>query len=97
MGKLIDAEEAYRIGLVNKVVPQAEVMVTANEYAEAICKAAPLAVRAAKEAMLRGSAMTLEEGLRLENSLEASVMATEDFAEGTGAFMEKRKPDYKAK
>jgi enoyl-CoA hydratase/carnithine racemase len=97
MGKLVDAGEAYRIGLVNRVVPQAEVMATAKEYAEAICKAAPLAVRAAKEAMLRGSAMTLEEGLRLENALVASVMATEDFTEGTTAFVEKRKPDYKAK
>jgi E-phenylitaconyl-CoA hydratase len=96
-GKLIDAQEAYRIGLVNKVVPQAEVMAAAREYAEAICKAAPLAVRAAKEAMLRGSAMTIEEGLRLENTLLAGVMATEDFAEGTGAFVEKRKPEYKAK
>jgi enoyl-CoA hydratase/carnithine racemase len=97
MGKLIDAQEAYRIGLVNKVVPQAEVMATAKEWAEAICKAAPLAVRAAKEAMLRGSAMTIEEGLRLENALVASVMATEDFTEGTTAFVEKRKPNYKAK
>jgi enoyl-CoA hydratase/carnithine racemase len=96
-GKLIDAQEAYRIGLVNKVVPQAEVMSTAIEWAEAICKAAPLAVRAAKEAMIRGSAMTLEEGLRLESALEASVMATDDFAEGTGAFVEKKKPSYKAK
>ncbi len=96
-GKLIDAQEAYRIGLVNKVVPQAEVMTTAKEWAEAICKAAPLAVRAAKEAMLRGSAMTIEEGLRLENALVASVMATEDFIEGTTAFVEKRKPNYKAK
>jgi enoyl-CoA hydratase/carnithine racemase len=96
-GKLVDAQEAYRIGLVNKVVPQAEVMATAKEYAGAICKAAPLAVRAAKEAMLRGSAMTLEEGLRLESSLVAYVMGTEDFAEGTGAFVEKRKPNYKAK
>jgi len=97
MGKLIDAQEAYRIGLVNKVVPQAEVMATAKEWAQIICKAGPLAVRAAKEAMIRGSAMTLEEGLRLENSLVASVMSTEDFAEGTGAFVEKRKPNYKAK
>ena len=97
MGKLIDAQEAYRIGLVNKVVPQAEVMTTAKEWAEALCKAAPLAVRAAKEAMLRGSAMTIEEGLRLENALVASVMATEDFTEGTTAFVEKRKPNYKAK
>jgi enoyl-CoA hydratase/carnithine racemase len=96
-GKLIDAQEAYRIGLVNQVVPQAEVLSKAKEWAEAIGKAAPLAVRAAKEAMLRGSAMTIEEGLRLENALVASVMATEDFTEGTTAFMEKRKPNYKAK
>jgi enoyl-CoA hydratase len=96
-GKLVDAQEAYRIGLVNKVVPQAEVMAAAKEYAEAICKAAPLAVRSAKEAMIRGSAMTLEEGLRLESSLVAYVLATEDFAEGTKAFVEKRKPSYKAK
>lgn len=97
MGRLIDAREAYRIGLVNKVVPQKEVMPTAKEWAEAICGLAPLAVRAAKEAMIRGYSMTLEDGLRLENSLQAYVMETEDFTEGTTAFVEKRKPTYKAK
>jgi enoyl-CoA hydratase/carnithine racemase len=96
-GKLIDAQEAYRIGLVNQVVPQADVLSTAKEWAEAICKAAPLAVRSAKEAMLRGCDMTLEDGLRLENALVAYVMGTEDFTEGTTAFVEKRKPNYKAK
>lgn len=97
MGRPIDAEEAYRIGLVNKVVPQDKLMPTAKEWAEVICRAGPLAVRAAKEAMIRGYSMTLEDGLRLENSLEAYVMATEDFTEGTTAFVEKRKPVYKAK
>ena len=97
MGTLIDAEEAYRIGLVNKVVPQDEVMPTAKEWAEAICQAGPLAVRAAKEAMIRGSSMTLDEGLRLENSLVSYLAGTEDFTEGTTAFVEKRKPVYKAK
>jgi enoyl-CoA hydratase/carnithine racemase len=97
MGRPIDAQEAYRIGLVNKVVPQAEVMTTAKEWAGVICQAGPLAVRAAKEAMIRGSNMTLEDGLRLENSLVAYLMGTEDFTEGTTAFVEKRKPVYKAK
>jgi len=97
MGRLIDAQEAYRIGLVNKVVPQAEVMTAAKEWAEVICRAGPLAVRAAKEAMVRGFSMPLEDGLRLENSLIGYLMGTEDFAEGTTAFVEKRKPSYKAK
>ena len=97
MGKQIDAQEAYRIGLVNTVVPPEKVMPTAREWAEAICHAGPLAVRAAKQAMLRGSSLTLEDGLQLENALEAYVMSTEDFTEGTTAFLEKRKPDFKGK
>jgi len=96
-GKPIDADEAYRIGLVNRVVPPEQVMPVAKEWAELICQAGPLAVRAAKEAMVRGSSMTLEEGLRLENSLIARLMGTEDFIEGTAAFREKRRPEYKAK
>lgn len=96
-GKLIDAQEAYRIGLVNTVVPREEVMPTAMAWAETICQAGPLAVRAVKEAMIRGASLPLEEGLRLENSLEAYVTHTEDFTEGIRAFVEKRKPDYKAK
>ena len=97
MGKPIDAQEAYRIGLVNKVVPQDKLMPTAREWAEAICQAGPLAVRAIKEAMIRGYSMTLEDGLRLEYSLTNYVMGTEDFSEGTTAFVEKRKPVFKAK
>ena len=97
MGRPIDAQEAYRIGLVNIVVPPEAVMSTAREWAEVICQAGPLAVRAAKQAMVRGSSMTLEDGLRLENALEAYALSTEDFIEGTTAFVEKRKPDFKAK
>ena len=96
-GRPIDAQEAYRIGLVNAVVPPEAVMPTAREWAEVICQAGPLAVRAAKEAMIRGSSLTLEDGLRLENALEAYVMSTDDYTEGTTAFLKKRKPDYKAK
>ena len=97
MGKLIDAQEAYRIGLVNTIVPPEAVLSTAREWAEAICKVGPLAVRAAKEAMARGSELTMEEGLRLENALFAYTLNTEDYTEGTTAFLEKRKPDFKAK
>lgn len=97
MGTLIDAAEAYRIGLVNKVVPLAELMPTAREWADIICQNAPLAVRAAKEAMIRGTSMTLEEGLQLEAELENYLLGTSDFAEGIAAFQEKRKPNYQAK
>ncbi len=53
-GKIIDAQEAYRIGLINEIVSSSELMSKAKEWAENICRAAPLAVRAAKEAMIRG-------------------------------------------
>ncbi len=99
MGRPIDAQEAYRIGLINKVVPSSELMSTAKEWAEVICQAGPLAVRAAKEAMIRGSSMTLEDGLRLESSLFGYLTGTEDYLEGTAAFTEKprRKPIYKGR
>jgi enoyl-CoA hydratase/carnithine racemase len=96
-GKWIDAQEAYRIGLVNKVVPIKELMPTVNEWAEAICQNAPLAVRAAKEAMIKGTGMSLEDGLRLENSLADYIVKTEDCTEGARAFAEKRPPAFKAK
>ena len=96
-GKPIDAQEAYRIGLVNKVVPQEELMPTAKEWAETLCQVGPLGVRAAKQAMLRGYSMPLDDGLRLEGSLLKYLLETEDCEEGTTAFTEKRKPDFKAK
>ncbi len=94
-GKMIDAQEAYRIGLVNKVVPAEEVMTAAKEMAEAICLNAPLAVRAAKEAMLNGLSMSLDKGLELENRLDAGLMGTKDFDEALKAREERRKPDFK--
>ena len=95
LGRPMNAQEAYRVGLVNKVVPPDQLMPTAREWAEVICQAGPLAVRASKEAMIRGCSMTLEDGLRLEYSLVNYIMGTEDFTEGTTAFVEKRKPAFK--
>ncbi|MBI4332505.1 MAG: enoyl-CoA hydratase/isomerase family protein [Chloroflexi bacterium] len=96
-GAAIDAQEAYRLGLVNKVVPPAQLMPAAQEMAEAICKNGPLAVRAAKEAMIKAKSLSLEEGLRLEWTLFSNLFLTEDFKEGTGAFVEKRKPNFQGK
>lgn len=96
-GKVIDAQEAYRIGLVNKVVPIDQLMSEARKLAETICKAAPLAVRVTKEAMMRGLGMSLEDGLRLEDEFTRYIMSTRDFEEGITAFSEKRKPKYEGK
>jgi enoyl-CoA hydratase/carnithine racemase len=95
MGKRIDAQEALNLNLVSKVVPQKDLMTTAREWATQICECAPLAVRAAKEAMFRGLDMTLAEGLKLESELGRKVTSSKDFAEGRKAFMEKRKPAYR--
>jgi enoyl-CoA hydratase len=96
-GKMIDAAEAYRIGLVNAVVPQEQVLATAKEWANTILQSAPLAVRAAKEAMLRGKEMEIKDGLNLEAELCSYLCGTEDFAEGLVAHEERRKPEYKGK
>jgi enoyl-CoA hydratase/carnithine racemase len=96
-GKSIDAQEAYRIGLINKVVPQNKLATTAKDWAQVMCNAAPLAVRAAKEAMIKGANLPFIEGLELEDALESYLKSTEDFYEGVQAFTEKRKPFYQAR
>jgi len=96
-GQRIDAQEAYRIGLINKVVPLPQLLPAAEEWAQRLCEIPPLAVRAAKEAMVRGVEMSLEEGLRLEAKLEDFLFATEDHREAKEAWLEKRKPVLKGK
>lgn len=97
MGQHMDAQEAYRIGLVNKVVPREQLMPTAIEWANTICEAGPLQVRAVKESMIRGYSMPLQESLQLEQQLANYVRTTEDFMEGARAFVERRKPQWKGK
>lgn len=91
----IDAAEAYRIGLVNKVVPLDDLMPTAQEWAAKICRNGPLGVQATKEAIVRGLNMNLEDGLNLERALFDYILTTEDSTEGTAAFVEKRPPQFK--
>jgi enoyl-CoA hydratase len=91
-GRPLDARRAYDIGLVNEVVPAAEVMSAALRWAEIICRNGPLAVRTAKEIAVR--ALGLEAGFVLEKALGARVMVSEDAKEGPRAFAEKRPPRF---
>lgn len=96
-GDQIDAQEALRIGLVNKVVPQSDLMKTAEAIARKILSKGQLAVRMAIKAVNMTHETNLTDGQALEASLFGLCCGTEDFKEGTKAFMEKRKPVFKNK
>jgi len=93
-GEMIDAHEAYRIGLVNKVVPADQLLAEAEKLLRGILAMAPLAVRLALEAVDQGLEMTLEEGLLLEANHFGLLAATRDMKEGLRAFLEKRAPKF---
>jgi len=96
-GDFIDAQEAYRIGLINKVVPQDRLMETTMALAEKIAKRPPLAVQYAKEVVNRSQEGDVASGYALESSLHALTCTTEDKKEGVQAFLEKRKGTFKGK
>jgi enoyl-CoA hydratase len=96
-GEMISAQEAHRIGLVNEVVPLAELIPRAEAIAQKIIANAPLAVQYCMEAVNRGMEMSLAEGLYLEATLFALSCATEDKKEGTSAFLEKRAAKFQGK
>jgi len=96
-GEPITAQEALSYGLVNRVVPQAEVMPAAIKMAERICENGPLGVWATKEATLRGLDTTLEDAMFLDEYMLNRLSSTEDTKEGFRAFLEKRKPQFKAR
>jgi enoyl-CoA hydratase len=96
-GRSISAEEAFRIGLVNKIVPVESLMDEAKKIAREIASKPPISVRAAKEAIVRAQDTTLEVGLEFERRAFYLLFATEDGKEGMKAFLEKRKPVFKGK
>jgi len=96
-GERINAHEAYRIGLVSHVVPQSELMPTAEKIAKRISENGPLAVKAMKELAYRSLDIPLAEGLRLFTAMRQSVYSSEDTKEGPRAFTEKRPPVFKGR
>ena len=96
-GEMIDAQEAYRIGLVNKVVPAAELLAESEKLLRGILAMAPLAVRLCLEAVDQGFEMTLDEGLLLEANHFGLLAATNDMKEGTQAFLDKRPPRFEGR
>ena len=96
-GEMITAEEAQRIGLVNRIYEPAELLPATEAMARKIVEKAPLAVKYCMEAIERGSEMPLEEGLFLEATLFGLCCATEDMREGTKAFLEKRAAQFQGK
>ncbi len=93
-GDIINAETAMRIGLVNQIVRERDVLAEAEELAAKMASRAPISLRFAKEAVTKGMDMTLEQGLRLEGDLYFLMHTTHDRIEGITAFRQKRKPDF---
>lgn len=96
-GDRIDAQEAWRIGLVNRVVPLPELMPQAIAWAESLCERAPLAVRGVKKSVRGSLGKDLEAAMEQEAALSYATRQSEDFQEGRRAFAEKRAPNFQAR
>ena len=96
-GRMVSADEALRWGLVNAVAPAQSLLDTAREVLGQILSKGPLAVQYALEATHRGSDMALDDGLYMEATLFGMACGTEDMKEGTKAFLEKRKPEFRGR
>jgi enoyl-CoA hydratase len=96
-GDMIPAEEALRIGLVDRVVPAADLMGEAGRLAEKLAGKAPLALKLAKKVVNEGISVSLREGLNIEAQYFGTLCGTQDKNEGVDAFLNKRKPSYKGR
>jgi enoyl-CoA hydratase len=96
-GDQISAEEAHRLGLVNRVVPAADLMAEARKLAAVMASKAPLAIRYILDAVHMGVQLPLREAQVLEATLFGLIASTDDMREGTAAFLEKRKPGFRGK
>jgi enoyl-CoA hydratase len=96
-GDMIKADEAERIGLINKVVPIDELDACVQEIAVKIAKKSIIAVKLCKAAINRGAQVGLESGLKYERELYSISLTTEDKQEGVAAFVEKREANFKGK
>jgi enoyl-CoA hydratase/carnithine racemase len=95
IGDPIGPEEAYRIGLANRVVPAGEALTAAQDMGRTLASRAGVALRYIQQAVDRGLNTTLEEGLKIEADLFAKVFQTEDVREGVDAFIHKRSPNFR--
>lgn len=94
-GKNIDAQRAYEVGLINEVVPADELLDTALDWAQKMCRNGPLAMQTAKEIAVRS--LELESGFVMEKALGQKVLNSEDAKEGPKAFAEKRPAEFKGR
>src|SRR5262249_37585480 len=97
-GHALDAQRALQYGLVNTVVPLEQLRGTAQDWAERLCRNAPLAVQATKELAYRGALdLPFNEAMRLENQRYNDMLETEDVLEGARAFAERREPNFQGR
>ena len=96
-GRHITAQEAYRVGLVNEVVPLEDLMPCAERWAQDVVRCAPLSVRSSKDAAMKGLELPLHAAMNYNWYLNQVMATSEDYIEGPKAFAEKRQPQWKGK
>jgi crotonobetainyl-CoA hydratase len=97
-GRRVGAAEGQRLGFVNEVVPQAELMATAKRWAREICECSPLSIRASKDVVYRGLDIAdLNDAMTRSYDSVRTLVGSEDFVEGPKAFAEKRPPNWKGR